>query len=151
MRRLAPLLVAAACHHASPAPAPAAAHAAVPAAASAPVQPAGLDACADPEADLIMPDGEIAVIDPNGVMRALDRHRGEMRRCFERNLKRDLRAGSVVATFVVAGDGTVAHVQVHGFAAALDRCLCGIVARVQFPPPHSPAIVSYPMHFAGEM
>ena len=98
-----------------------------------------------------MPDGEIGVIDPNGVVRALDRHRGEMRRCFERNLKNDLRAGSVVATFVVAGDGTVARVQMHGFAEALDRCLCGIVARVQFPPPHSPAIASYPMRFAGEM
>jgi hypothetical protein len=107
--------------------------------------------CADPEGELALPDGALATIDPGGVVRALDRHRGELRRCYERYLKQGAHAGSVIATFAVGGDGKVSQVQMHGFAASLDRCLCSVVARVQFPPPKATAIVSFPMQFSSSL
>lgn len=104
--------------------------------------------CTSPESDLEMPSGEVTTIDPGGVVRALAGHRGELRRCYERYLKRDARGGRVIATFAVRDDGTVAQIQMRGFAEPLDRCLCNVVAGVQFPAPHATAIVSYPMQFA---
>jgi len=118
--------------------------------AAAPPPPAARvagNACADPQSDLAMPDGDVATIDAAGVVRALDGHRGELRRCYQRYLKRATRAGDVVATFAVRDDGTVSQVHVHGFAVPLDLCLCNVVARVQFPAPHATAIVSYPISF----
>ena len=149
MRRLL-VLVLAACGH-SAAPARSVATAPAPAAKPAPAAAAAVrDACADPQRELVV-DGDVTTIVPHGVMRAIEGHRGELRRCFERFLKRDARSGSVVATFAVRDDGSVAQVQVQGLADSLDRCLCGVVAKVQFPPPHGTAIVSYPMHFSGAM
>lgn len=98
-----------------------------------------------------MPDGDVTTIDPAGVIRALGGHTNEMRRCYERYLKRDARSGRVIATFAVRDDGTVAQVQMRGFAPPLERCLCNVVARVQFPAPHGVAIVSYPMRFTGSL
>ncbi|HTR52129.1 MAG TPA: AgmX/PglI C-terminal domain-containing protein [Kofleriaceae bacterium] len=150
MRRLLVLALAACGHSAAPAksvasaPAPAAAKPAL--AAPSAVR----DACADPQSELVI-DGDVTTIDPDGVVRAIEGHRGELRRCFERFLKRDARSGSVIATFAVRDDGSVAQVQVQGLADSLDRCLCGVVAKVQFPPPHGTAIVSYPMRFSGAM
>jgi len=150
MRRLI-LIATAACSHA-PAPTKPIASAPQPApAAVAKSAPAAVDACADPQSDLVIPDGDVTTIDPNGVVRAIEGHRGELRRCFERFLKRDARSGSVIATFAVRHDGSVAQVQVQGLADSLDRCLCGVVAKVQFPAPHGTAIVSYPMRFTGTM
>jgi len=148
MRRLL-FLAAAACGH-SAAPAKPVASAPAPVAAKPAQAAAARDACADPQSELVIPD-DVTTIDPNGVVRAIEGHRGELRRCFERFLKRDSRSGSVIATFAVRDDGSVAQVQVQGLADSLDRCLCGVVAKVQFPPPHGTAIVSYPMHFNGTM
>ena len=116
-----------------------------------PAPVAAQDTCSDPESDLEMPDGDLATIDPAGVMRALDGHRSELRRCYERYLKHETRGGQVIAMFAVRHDGTVAQVQMRGFAPALDRCLCNVVARVQFPAPRATAIVSYPMQFSGSL
>ena len=148
MRRLLVLATAAACGHASPSAKPVASTPATLAPAATAATP---EACADPQSDLVMPDGEVTTIDPHGVMRAIEGHRGELRRCFERFLKRDARSGRVIATFAVRNDGSVAQVQMQGLADSLDRCLCAVVAKVQFPPPRGTAIVSYPMHFSGAM
>jgi hypothetical protein len=141
MRRSA-LLLLCACGHSAPR------HAAAPAVAALP-SAQSRSACADPESELAIPDGDVTAIDPAGVMRALDHHRGEMRRCYERYLKQNPQSGSVTAMFAVRGDGTVSQVQMRGFAPSLDRCLCDVVARVQFPAPHASAIVAYPMRFTG--
>lgn len=138
----------------APAAKPAVARRAV-AVAPAPVRvaaasPAPAGACADLAGDLAVPD-DATTIDPAGVTRAIDGHRGELRRCYERYLKRDAHAGRVLAVFSVRGDGSVAQVQMRGFADDLDRCLCGIVAKTQFPAPHGTAIVAYPMQFTGTM
>ena len=106
------------------------------------------DVCAHPEAALEMPSGEVSTIDVGGVIRAIDGHRGQLRRCYERYLKRDAAAGRVIATLAIGHDGRVAQVQVQGFAPPLDRCLCHVVARVRFPAPEGTAIVSYPMDFS---
>ena len=145
------LLVFAACHHqaAKPAAISARTPAASPA-ASAPA-PARHDVCDDPESDLMMPDGDVATIDPAGVIRAIDVHRSELRRCYERYLKRDMRAGKITAVLEVRHDGTVSQVQMRGFEVSLDRCLCNVVAKLQFPPPHATAIVAYPMKFTGSL
>jgi hypothetical protein len=150
MRR-ATLVVLAACGHAAPAtpaqPTPMSAKPARAARADA----AANDVCADPEGELALPDGEVATIDGPGVVRALDGHRGELRRCYERYLKQGARAGSVIAIFAVRGDGKVSQIQIHGFAESLDRCLCSVVAHTQFPPPRATAIVSFPMEFSGSL
>jgi hypothetical protein len=140
------LLILAACSHpAAPRPV------AVASRTGAPASVATSDTCSDPESDLAMPDGDLATIDPAGVVRAIDGHRGELRRCYERYLKHDMHGGRVIATFAVRQDGKVSQVQMRGFAPALDRCLCSVVARVQFPAPRATAIVSYPMQFSGSL
>ena len=144
---LLPLVVA--CGH--PAAHPPASPASAPVVQARPAFRATRAVCRSPESDLEMPAGEVTTIDPGGVVRALAGHRGEMRRCYERYLKRDTRGGRVIATFAVRDDGTVAQVQMRGFAEPLDRCLCNVVARVQFPAPHATAIVSYPMQFARSL
>ena len=150
MKALLALLAVAACHHSAGQPSVVAARApAAPAPAPVPSQPP--DVCADPENDLMMPDGEVATIDPAGVVHALEGHRTELRRCYERYLKRDSRAGKITAVLAVRHDGTVAQVQMRGFEVALDRCLCSVVAKVQFPAPHATAIVAYPMKFTGSL
>src|SRR5262249_51787326 len=139
----------AACSHVAP-PAPAAVpHAAPPPVAVAPA-PALPAACADPAGDMLIPD-DATTIDPAGVSRAIGGPRGGVRRCYQRYLKRDAHAGRVMAVLAVRDDGTVAQVQLRGFAAELDRCLCSVVAKVQFPAPHGTAIVAYPMQFTGTM
>lgn len=144
------LVLVAACSHASrPAPVAASAPAAKPTAS--PVAAASLpQACADLASDMVIPD-DATTIDPAGVTRAIDGHRGELRRCYERYLKRDAHAGRVMAVLAVRDNGTVAQVQLRGFAAELDRCLCSVVAKVQFPAPHGTAIVAYPMQFSGAL
>ena len=137
----------AACSHAAPRAPAAVSHAAEPPPAVAPAPPA---ACADPAGDMLIPD-DATTIDPAGVSRAIDGHRGELRRCYQRYLKRDAHAGRVMAVLAVRDNGTVAQVQLRGFAAELDRCLCNVVAKVQFPAPHGTAIVAYPMQFTGTM
>src|SRR5690242_17958545 len=117
--------------------------------APAPVPQARIDACADPAMDLAMPDGDVGTIDPAGVVRAISSHTNELRRCYERYLKREARSGRITALMAVRDDGTVAQVQLRGFAGPLDRCLCHVVAHVQFPPPHATAIVSYAMKLSG--
>ena len=142
---LAPALgaaVAACGHAAAPRPVAPAHGPAVP-----PPAPAD-DVCAHPEAALDMPSGEVSTIDVGGVIRAIDGHRGQLRRCYERYLKRDAASGRVIATLAIGHDGHVAQVQVQGFATPLDRCLCHVVARVRFPAPRGTAIVSYPMDFS---
>lgn len=146
---LLPLVLLVACgHRAAHAPA---SPATAPGAAARATIPATRAVCTSPESELEMPAGEVTTIDAGGVVRALAGHRGEMRRCYERYLKRDGRGGRVIATFAVRDDGTVAQIQMRGFAEPLDRCLCNVVARVQFPAPHATAIVSYPMQFARSL
>ena len=143
------LLMFAACHPSTAKHAVISSHAPV----AAPAVPAAArhDVCEDPENDLMMPDGDVATIDPAGVLHAIDGRRSELRRCYERYLKRDMRAGKITAVLEVRHDGTVSQVQMRGFELELDRCLCNVVAKLQFPPPHATAIVAYPMHFTGAL
>ncbi len=145
------LFALAACSHAA-APTRVAVGHSLPAAKPAPVAEARhpVEACADLTGDVVIPD-DATTIDPAGVSRAIDGHKIELRRCYERYLKRDARTGRVMAVLAVRGNGTVAQVQLHGFADDLDRCLCNVVAKVQFPAPHGTAIVAYPMQFTGTM
>src|SRR5690349_10748923 len=95
------LAALAACGHATAprpvAPAPRAPGPALPPAAAVPAD----DVCAHPEAALEMPSGEVSKIDVGGVIRAIDGHRGQLRRCYERYLKRDAASGRVIATLAI--------------------------------------------------
>lgn len=150
MRWLLVLATAAACHHGSPASKAASpVHntvAAAPASAEAVTEPACADTAAD-VTDSVADTATFGSLDPNGIRHVMERQGSEMRRCYERFLKRAVGSGRVIATFTIRPDGSVAKIQMNGFDDALDRCLCNIVARAKFPAVQGTAIVSYPMQF----
>ena len=136
-----------ACWRAAPAPAVASHEPAASAKATAPAPSA---ACADLEGDVTrsIPESEaVAALDPDRVRSVMDGRAGELRRCYQRYLKRDTRSGKVVATFAVRPNGSVAKVQLQGFSGAFDRCVCDVVAHARFAAPGATAIVRYPMLF----
>lgn len=85
-------------------------------------------------------------LDRNGIKHVIHAHQRELQACYERYLQHDSGAGRVDVTFTIAR-GQVTRAEVTGFDPELDRCVCLVVARCEFPKFRGSVVVTYPFDF----
>jgi outer membrane biosynthesis protein TonB len=96
----------------------------------------------------------VGAIDRDAIDAAIKAHRDEFRYCYEREVNAghpELR-GKVVTAFVVGGSGRASQLAVKSSSMespSVDRCVLGVLTRIQFPLPvgGTPVTVTYPFNF----
>ena len=82
-----------------------------------------------------------------GVMKA---HIGSIRYCYEKELmNRPDIAGTTLATFTIAPDGTVASATATGFDPNVDECVAKAVQVLRFAAAPGATTVNYPFKFTA--
>lgn len=77
-------------------------------------------------------------LDKGSLSRALKRKQGDFQRCYERELKKNPKAGGkVVAVFTIgsAGRVTSSSAQVDSVGGGVGTCVAGVIERIRFPKP----------------
>jgi hypothetical protein len=103
---------------------------------------------APPPPDEKMSGGDI---DKAVIRRVIKRHIDEIQYCYEKFLlEKPTLAGTVMARFTIAPDGSVAASVASGIPDVAD-CVAGVIKRAQFPKSQSgkPTEVNYPFTFHG--
>jgi hypothetical protein len=79
------------------------------------------------------------------IRKHIRRHVEQIRYCYERQLQSHPRlAGTVSATFTIAGDGTVTSSAATGVDDEVSTCIAKVIAQIQFSTTDGPSIVHYP-------
>jgi len=89
-------------------------------------------------------------LDKNIIRRYIRRQLPRIRNCYEKRLLVEpTLAGTVVITFTIAANGTVATVASRGMDSEVGRCVEGAIKRIQFPKPKGGGTVEvrYPFAF----
>jgi hypothetical protein len=116
----------------------------------------GVTRCAQVAAastELGFPEARVEVeghLDVEPVRRAIRAGEPQFKRCYEQLLARlPSESGHVTATFVIRGvDGVPLDVEIHGWNADMDACLCEAFAALRFPKLGKGTVkVSYPLIF----
>ena len=89
-------------------------------------------------------------LDVEIIKRYIKRDIPKLRYCYERALGASpTLAGTVTATFMIAGDGTVKSSTAEGVSAKVSTCVAGVIKAIEFPKPTgSSVVVTYPFIFA---
>jgi outer membrane biosynthesis protein TonB len=98
----------------------------------------------------------VGAIDRDAVEAAIRAHRDEFRYCYEREVNAghpDL-AGKVVTAFAIGGSGRASQLAVASSSIgspSVDRCVLGVLGRIQFPLPAGgvPVTIKYPFAFSN--
>lgn len=81
----------------------------------------------------------LGAIDTSAIARAIDRHRDEIKYCYEKEINADRPdlSGRVVMRFEIGASGTVSSAGVAATTlrhAATEQCIVEVIKRIQFPP-----------------
>jgi len=92
----------------------------------------------------------LPTLERDEVRRTIQRHRNDLRVCYNRALRHDPQlAGRVMLTFMIEG-GAVTKTKIDATDRDFETCLDRTVRRWTFPSPPSmhPVVVNYPVVFA---
>lgn len=98
----------------------------------------------------------VGAIDRDAIDAAIRAHRDEFRYCYEKevNSGQPNLAGKIVTAFVIGGSGRASQMAIASSsmgAPGVERCVLGVISRIQFPVPAGgiPVTVKYPFAFTN--
>lgn len=98
----------------------------------------------------------VGAIDRDAIDAAIRAHRDEFRYCYERevNAGQPNLSGKIVTAFVIGGSGRASQMAIASSSMgspSVERCVLGVISRIQFPQPAGgvPVTIKYPFAFSN--
>ncbi|MCA9677942.1 MAG: AgmX/PglI C-terminal domain-containing protein, partial [Myxococcales bacterium] len=94
------------------------------------------------------PEPEPVKLDKAIVKRIIERARGAIEQCHQRQLMKDPYTGGIVTVkFTVGADGKVTSASGSGVSSEASSCVASVFRKLRFPAPGAPTSISYPIPF----